>query len=163
MRRYIRHLIHDFWSLGRHFPAHVLAHIEQAITEQERTHDGELRFAVEAALSLSDLWHDVGSRARAIDVFSRLRVWDTERNSGVLVYLLLADARVEIVADRGISAKVPAAQWEAICHSMEARFREGQFENGVIEGLRAISALLTQHFPPVGDNPNELSNRPVVL
>lgn len=161
--RLIRHLVNDFWSINRTFPRAALERIEAAITAQERRHDGELRFAVEAALGMADLWHGVDARQRAIDLFARLHVWDTERNSGVLVYVLLADRRVEIVADRGIDARVGPGEWDRICRRMEVRFRAGEFEQGVLDGLGAISDLLAAHFPPVDDNPDELPNRPVVL
>ena len=145
------------------FPRSALQAIEDAIRAQELRHDGELRFAVESALPFSDLVRGVSARDRAIELFSRLRIWDTERNAGVLVYLLLADKRVEIVADRGIHARVGAAAWEAICGAMQREFAAGRFESGVVTGVQAISDLLATHFPPQDDNPDELSNRPVVL
>jgi uncharacterized membrane protein len=137
--------------------------IEKTITESERLHDGELRFAVEAGLEWHELLRGVTPRDRAIDVFSRLRVWDTEHNSGVLIYLLLADRRVEIVADRGIHAHVGVSGWREICLQMEQRFRAGAFEQGVVEGIAAISLVLQQHFPAREANPNELPDTPVVL
>ena len=105
----------------------------------------------------------ISARERAIELFSRLRIWDTEQNAGVLVYLLLADRRVEIVADRGIHSRVGATAWEAICGAMQREFAAGRFEPGVIAGIQAISDLLALHFPPRADNPDELPNRPVVL
>ena len=138
--------------------------IEAAIAEEERRHAGELRFAVEASLPFGELLSDLGSRERAVECFARLRVWDTEHNCGVLIYLLLADKRVEIVADRGIHARVGATAWEAICGEMQREFARGQFERGVVIGVRAISDLLAAHFPAgESDNPNELPDRPVVL
>jgi uncharacterized membrane protein len=161
--RFLRHLVMDSWSVRRAFPGRAMQAIERAIVEQERRHDGELRFAVEAALPLVDYLRGVSARSRAIDVFARLRVWDTEQNCGVLIYLLLADHRVEIVADRGINRKVGAAAWEAICGAMEREFAAGRFEQGVIAGVMAISDLLATHYPPRGENPDELANRPVVM
>ncbi len=137
--------------------------IERAIGEQERWHDGELRFAVEASLPLNDLLRGVSARDRAIELFGRLRVWDTEQNCGVLIYLLLADKRVEIVADRGIHNNVGAAAWEAICGAMQREFAAGRFEHGAVVGVQAISDLLATHYPPRGENPDELANRPVVI
>jgi len=137
--------------------------IERAIGEQERRHDGELRFAVEAGLPLIDLLRGVSARDRAIEVFGRLRMWDTEQNCGVLIYLLLADKRVEIVADRGIHQRVGVAAWESICGAMQREFAARRFEQGVIIGVQAISDLLATHYPPRGENPDELSNRPVIV
>jgi uncharacterized membrane protein len=140
-----------------------MAAIEAAIKRSETMHMGELRFAVEAGLDIHELWHGITPRQRAIEVFSQLRIWDTEHNSGVLIYLLLADRRVEIVADRGIHAKVGEAQWQVICREMENHFRTGGFEQGVLEGITAISSLLHQHFPAHGAHADELPNSPVVL
>ncbi len=161
--RFCRHLVSDHWSVRYAFPPRALKAIEDAIAAQERRHDGELRFAVEAALPFFDLVRGISARERAIELFSRLRIWDTEQNAGVLVYLLLADRRVEIVADRGIHSKVGATAWEAICGAMQREFAAGRFEPGVVAGIQAISDLLALHFPPRADNPDELPNRPVVL
>jgi hypothetical protein len=161
--RFFRHLLSDYWSVRYAFPPRAMKTIEETIAAQERRHDGELRFAVESALPFFDLLRGVSARDRAIELFSRLRIWDTEQNAGVLVYLLLADKRVEIVADRGIHARVGGAAWEAICGAMQREFAAGRFESGVVTGLQAISDLLATHFPPRGENPDELSNRPVVL
>jgi uncharacterized membrane protein len=141
----------------------VLSAIGAAVGESEKSHDGELRFAVEAGLHPRPLWRGQSARGRAEELFSSLRVWDTRHNSGVLIYVQLVDRRIEIVADRGINAKVPQHQWDAICLRMEAAFRERHFEAGVLEAIREITALLARHFPPRGDNPNELPDRPVVL
>jgi uncharacterized membrane protein len=161
--RFLNHLVTPDWYARRAFTPVVLARIEAAIARSEQAHRGEIRFALEGALELGPLLHGLTARARAIEVFSHLRVWDTEENTGVLVYLQLLDRDFEIVADRGISARVPQEQWEAICLRMEAAFRERRFEDGVIVGLNEITALLTQHFPARASNPNELSNKPVVL
>jgi TPM domain len=161
--RFLRHVLSDHWSVRYAFPPRTMKAIENAIAEQERRHDGELRFAVESALPFSDLVRGISARDRAIELFSRLRIWDTEQNAGVLVYLLLADKRVEIVADRGIHARVGEAAWEAICGAMQREFAAGGFEQGVITGVRAISDLLATHYPPRDQNPDELSNQPIVL
>lgn len=161
--RFFRHLLSDHWSVRYAFPQRAMAAIEGAIAAQEQRHDGELRFAVESALPFVDLMRGISARARAIELFSRLRIWDTEQNAGVLVYLLLADKRVEIVADRGIHARVGEAAWEAICGAMQREFAAGRFEAGVVTGVQAISDLLALHFPPRGENPDELSNQPIVL
>jgi uncharacterized membrane protein len=161
--RFLRHLLMDSWSVRWAFPLHAMKAIERAIVAQERRHEGELRFAVEAALPLVDFMRGVSARERAIEVFGRLRIWDTEQNCGVLIYLLLADRRVEIVADRGIDRKVGATAWEAICGAMQREFAAGRFEHGVILGVQAVSDLLAAHYPPRGENPDELPNRPVVI
>ncbi|MBS0335941.1 MAG: TPM domain-containing protein [Proteobacteria bacterium] len=161
--RWIRHLLLDDIAVRRDFPRPVLGAIERAIATQEKRHRGELRFVVEGGLPLGPLLAGRTARERALDVFSRLRIWDTEDNAGVLVYLLLADRRVEIVADRGIHARVGTAAWDAICGEMQAAFAGGRFEAGAILGIEAISDLLAGHFPPGDDNPNELPDTPVVL
>jgi uncharacterized membrane protein len=164
LKRLIRHLFTDHWSARRAFPAAALRAIEKAIGEEERRHVGELRFAVEASLPLAELLRGASAHDRAVDWFGRLRVWDTERNCGVLVYLLLADRCVEIVADRGIHARVGEAAWKAICSEMQREFAHDRFERGVVAGVRAIGELLAAHFPAVeGDKPNELPDRPVVI
>lgn len=163
LKRWMKHLLAGRWQVRQHFPQEAMASIGRAIDESERSHSGELRFAVEAGLEWFELWRGVTPRARAIEVFSQLRVWDTEQNSGVLIYLLLADRDVEIVADRGIHARVGDAAWQDICRAMEQQFRQGQFEQGVMEGVAAITTLLQHHFPAAPDNPNEMRNDPVVL
>lgn len=151
------------WQVGRAFPPATLAAIESAIAASETAHRGQLRFAVEGALPTAALRHGQSARDRAIDVFSRLRVWDTEHNSGVLIYLLLADRDVEIVADRGVHAKVGEAAWEGICRRMEADFRAGRYREGVLAGIDAVTRHLTEHYPAFGKPADELPDRPVVL
>lgn len=162
-KRLLRHLVTDHHSVRRAFPSAALQAIEKAIGEEERRHDGQLRFAVEASLPLGELLRGVDSRRRAIGWFGRLGVWDTHHNAGVLIYLLLADRRVELVADRGIHSKVGTAAWEAICGEMQQEFARGQFERGVVIGVRAISDLLAAHFPYSSEHRNELPDKPVVL
>jgi uncharacterized membrane protein len=163
LKRLLRHLFTDHQSVARAFPPEAMRAIEKAIGEEEKRHGGQLRVAVEAALPLADLMHGVGSRERAIGWFGRLHMWDTQHNAGVLIYLLLADRRVELVADRGIHAKVGSAAWEAICGEMQQEFARGQFERGAVIGVRAVSDLLAEYFPPSGDGGNELPDKPVVL
>jgi uncharacterized membrane protein len=163
MKRVLRHLFSDQFSVRRAFPAAAMDRITGAIARGEERHDGELRFAVEASLPLSYLLSGKSARDRAIDVFSQLRVWDTEHNSGVLIYVLLADRRVEIVADRGINAKVEDGAWKSICAQMQQAFGARRFEDGAVAGIAAISDLLAQHFPAGSSNPNELPDEPVVL
>jgi uncharacterized membrane protein len=164
LKRFFRHLFTGGGAIRRAFPEAAMRAIEQAIGEEEKRHVGELQFAIEAALPLPDLLAGTSERERAIEWFGRLRVWDTEHNCGVLIYLLLADRRIEIIADRGIHSNVGAAAWEAICGEMQREFAGGRFEHGVVLGVRAISDLLATHFPAEGiENPNELRDRPVVL
>jgi len=162
-KRLVRHHFMPPWAWRRAFPRSTLDAIEAAIRASEATHGGEIRFAIENSLHGTLVRRGMSGRERAIEMFSNLRVWDTEHNSGVLVYLLLADHNIEIVADRGIAARVDPAAWEAVAQTMEAAFRQGEFERGALEGIRQISALLAAHFPPSGHNPDELENRPVIV
>jgi uncharacterized membrane protein len=163
IRRIGRHLLEHRWRIRRIFPPNVLAAIEQAIKAGETTHSGQLRFVVEGALDGKPLFRDQPARERALDVFSHLRIWDTAHNNGVLIYLLLADRQVEIVADRGIDARVGAAGWKKICGEMENDFSAGHFQRGAIKGIEAVSRQLAAHFPKHGAGPNELPDAPVVL
>src|ERR1700761_7536281 len=135
IRRISKHLLAHRWQARRLFPPKTLAAIEQAIRKGEATHSGQVRFVVEGALDGAPLFRDQSARERALDIFSQLRIWDTVHNNGVLIYLLLADRDVEIIADRGIDAHVGRAGWDAICRDMEAAFRDGRFEHGVLAGI----------------------------
>jgi uncharacterized membrane protein len=163
IRRIARHLVEHHWRARRVFTPRVLADIEQAIKAGEATHCGQLRFVVEGALDGRPLFRNQPARERALDIFSHLRIWDTAHNNGVLIYLLLADRKVEIVADRGIDSKVGAARWETICRDMEADFRSGQFKAGIIKGIAAVSRELAKHFPPDVHPRNELPDKPIVI
>jgi uncharacterized membrane protein len=163
IRRIGKHLIAHHWQARRRFPRRVLATIEQSIKDGEATHSGQIRFVVEGALDGAPLFRNQPARERALDIFSHLRIWDTVHNNGVLIYLLLADRDVEIVADRGIDAKVGAAGWEKICADMETDFKAADFEGGVIRGIQAVSRQLAKYFPPHGKGPNELPDTPVVI
>lgn len=162
--RILRHFFTGNLAVRRAFSAASLRAIEQAIKQSETGHDGEIRFAVEATLHTLPLFRGLSARERAIEVFSQLRVWDTERNNGVLIYLLLADRNVEIIADRGIHARIGGEGLEKICREMEISFRQGRFEAGVIAGIRSIGSHLQRHFPSERQGgENELPDRPVVL
>ncbi len=164
IQRMIQHLMTGNMAVKAAFPPRSLHAIEQAIRETEASHTGQIRFAVEAALDFVALRHNQTAGERAVEIFSQLRVWDTEHNNGVLIYLLLADRDVEIVADRNIHARLGQAAWEAICRDMEAAFRLGKFEAGVMQGVRAVGSHLQRHFPrKSSDIPNELPDKPIVL
>ena len=158
-----KHLIEHHWRVRRLFPQRVLDAIEQAIKAGETTHAGQVRFVVEGALDGRPLLRGQTARGRALEMFSHLRIWDTAHNNGVLIYLLLADRQVEIVADRGIDAKVGASGWQKICADMEADFRAGNFGSGSIRGIEAVSRQLARFYPAHGKGPNELPDAPVVM
>ncbi len=163
LQRIARHLLTTALSVHKRFPPQVRQAIEQAIGASEAKHSGEIRFAVEATLDLRSLLQGKTAHERALEVFSTLGVWDTEANTGVLIYVLLADRQVEIVADRGINHQVEPAAWQAVCHGMVEAFRQGDFEAGSVQGVRAVSILLERHFPAPPVNPNELPNRVELL
>ncbi|MEO8319322.1 MAG: TPM domain-containing protein [Bradyrhizobium sp.] len=158
-----KHLLHHHWWKKRYFPPKVLAAIEAAIKAGEATHSGQVRFVVEGALDGAPLFRNQSARERALDLFGQLRIWDTANNNGVLIYLLLADRNVEIVADRGIDAKVGTVGWEQICAAMEVDFKAQNFEGGAIKGIEAVSRALAAHFPRSGGGVNELPDAPVVI
>jgi uncharacterized membrane protein len=162
-KRLLRHLWVGAPERDRLFPKPVLERITGAIAAAEAKHHGEIRFAVEPSLSAAEVAKGVPARAKALEAFARLGVWDTEANNGVLIYLLLADRDVEIVADRGVHAKVGPEGWEAICRAMEAEFRAGRFEAGVLAGIAAVGAHLETHFPRTGADVNELPDAPALL
>ena len=163
IKRIVRHLFATEGQVGRAFPRIVLKAIEKAIAASEGEHAGEIRFAVDAALDGRPLFKGQSSRDRALDVFSQLRVWDTQHNTGLLIYLLLADRTVEIVADRGIHDKVGTQEWEKICKSMETAFKQSNFEGGVIAGVQSVTQHLKAHFPVNPHDRNELPDKPVIL
>lgn len=136
---------------------------DKAIRERHRAHIGQIRFAVEGALHIEALLQGLSARERAIDVFSELRVWDTEHNNGVLIYLLLADHDVEIVADRGVHTPMKPGEWEAVCRQMEAAFKLGNYQAGVLRGIEEVTALLKRHFPVQQEKRDELPSKPAVL
>jgi len=165
LKRLIQHAVKTPQSVNRAFPPDVLKRIEETIAEGERTHSGEIRFAVEAALPWSYLRRNAPARERAEMLFGKLRVWDTEDNNGVLIYVELADQRIEVVADRGVARHVPNARWDEISNMMRERFRTGEFQEGSIAAVRAVSELLVERFrlPDGATNPNQLSDAPTVL
>jgi uncharacterized membrane protein len=167
--RLIKHVAATHWRTRMVFPARTLDAIEQAIGRVEATHTGEIRFAIETALTPWHVLCGVTPRARALEAFAHLKVWDTELNNGVLIYVQLADRSVEIVADRGFAGWVSQSEWDAVCRLMEQHFRAGRFEAGSIAGVDAIGALLARHFPASGaqaqgrESRNQLPDRPTLL
>lgn len=163
IKRFLTHLSISQTAVRRYFPPRVMDNIEQHIKQSETYHAGQICFAVEVALPLNLLFRQQTARTRAIQVFSDLHVWDTEHNNGVLIYLLLADRDVEIVADRGIHTRLGQPVWEQICQAMEDEFRAGKFEQGVLQGIAQVTHHLAQHYPSDGSQRNELSNQPIVI
>jgi uncharacterized membrane protein len=161
--RFFRHAFATAIGARRRFPKHTLDRIEHAIRESETRHGGEIRFVVETGLEGSRLWSNVTPRARAEEVFARVGAWDTELDNGVLIYVLLADRDVEILADCGFNGKVGKEEWESVCREMERHFAEGHFETGSLAGVEGVSRLMARHFPPAAREPNELPDRPVLL
>ena len=167
LARLIRHVAATHWGTRRRFPAATLDAIEEAIGRVEGSHSGEIRFAIETALTPWHVLRGVAPRHRALEVFGALRVWDTEGNNGVLIYVELADRTVEIIADRGVARRVNQSEWEAVCRLMEEHYRAGRFRDGSIAGVDAVGALLSQHFPADAAQRrpahNELPDRPTLL
>ncbi|WP_449429400.1 TPM domain-containing protein [Rhodanobacter umsongensis] len=164
IRRVLANLFGGWFQLRRRFPSALLDEMSAAIAVGERTHRGEICFALEARLAPLAVLEGLDAPTRARQVFGQLRVWDTEHNSGVLFYVLMAEHRIEIVADRGIAAQVTAAEWEVICARMRDRYASGQWREGSLAGIAAAHALLARHFPGNDKaNPDELPDRPVLL
>ncbi len=164
LSRLVCHLWHTPLGTRRAFPPAVQEAIRQAIATGEQSHRGEIRFVVEGDWPLIDVLRQKTLRERALEVFGVARVWDTEENTGLLIYVLLCEHRVEIVADRGLHAATGTAAWEGICANMAAAFREGKFAAGSVAAVNAVEALLQQHFhASAKGNPNELPDMPIIL
>jgi uncharacterized membrane protein len=163
LKRALRHLFSTRNEAERAFPPATLAAIAEAITAGEQTHRGEVRVVVEKSLPLSAVWEGVGNRQRAISLFADYGIWDTEDNCGVLIYVNLADHKVDIVADRGINRKIEAATWQAICGTLTQGFAQGRFHEATLDAIKQVNALLREHFPSNGSRPNELPDKPLML
>ncbi len=161
--RTLKHLFSTRWGTRRRFTPDVLRRIEAAIEDVERRHAGEIRFAIETAFDLPDLWYGRTPRERAVLVFGHLGIWDTAGNNGVLIYVLMADRDVEIVADRAIAARVPQADWVTVCQEMKDHYKAGRFAEGSEAGIARIGRMLATHFPGEAGDRNEQPNRPVML
>lgn len=161
-RRVFKHRWLDDHLAHKVLPPAALQRLSERVSKSELRHSGEIRVYVEAALPLSYLLRDASARERAIAVFGKQRVWDTEHNNGVLIYLLLAERALEIVADRGINRWVSAAQWQALAQQMSEAFRASAYEQGLAQAIDAIDNLLALHFAlaPGQANPNELPDVP---
>lgn len=163
IQRALRHLRSTRSTAERAFPQATLSALAAAIATGERTHRGEVRLVIERALPLSAAWSGVSNRQRAIALFADYGIWDTEDNCGVLIYVNLADRKVDIVADRGIDRKIDAATWQAVCDTMTRGFARGEFEAAALAAIGQVNALLQRHFPSDGARANELPNRPLML
>ena len=161
--RVLRHLFATHWGTRRRFTSEVLARIEKTLRQIEGQHAGELRFAIETAFDLPELWYGTTPRQRALQVFGQLGVWDTAGNNGVLIYVLMADHDVEIIADRAITARVSQVEWDTVCRDMENHFRAGRFAEGSETGIAAVGKLLAEHFPGRGGDRDEQPNQAVLL
>ena len=165
--RFLRHVLTPAWLVRRKFPPTLLEQIGRRIGELERSHPGEVRFVVEHALELGDVLSGLTPRERALEVFALLRVWDTEHNNGVLVYVLHAEHAVEIVADRGLARCVAQTEWDALCRDVQTEFRAGRFGPGSLAAIDGAARLLERHFPghAAGRAPgrNELPDQPLLL
>ena len=163
MKRLMQNIFGGWFRLSSWFPATTLTRIRDVIAEGERHHAGEICFAVEARYSFISVLNGLQTRQRANQVFSMLRVWDTQDNSGVLLYLHLAEHRVELIADRGIAARVDGSQWQTICEELTHDISAGPADAAVLTCIAKINALLIMHFPADNDNTQELPNEPVIL
>ncbi len=161
LSRILKHRWHDEHDAARLLKPAALDRLESQVAHSENHHSGEIRLCVEASLPLSYLWRDATARERAVTMFGRLRVWDTENNNGVLIYLLLAEHAIEIVADRGLARVAPQSHWDSVLGGMRQAFQRGEFEQGLSAAVQAVDAMLAQHFPVATgqNNPDELPNR----
>lgn len=168
IKRIFRHRWVDESATQRASAPDMLQRLQQRVAASEQRHSGEVRIYIEAGLPLSYLWTDAPTRQiarqRALDLFSQLGVWDTAANNGVLIYLLLAEHAIEVVADRGVNGRVHPSVWPTLVTRMSAAFKQAQFEDGLTNALAEVSALLVQHFPLGANevNPNELPDAPIL-
>ncbi len=160
--RVLRHLVTSRLSARRAFPPETLDAIERAIHDVEASHEGEIVFVIEGALETPSLLCGLTARERALEWFARLRVWDTEKNNGVLIYVLLADHRVEVLADRGINMRAGELAWKSVCREMEVAFSRGEYREGAVGGVRSVAQHLAKHFGSSGPRSNELPNKPII-
>ena len=162
-KRFWRHVAMTPAKARRAFTDSTMDKIALAIADGERRHRGEVCFVIEPELTTAQLWQGLSVRARAREVFVAQGVWNTEENNGVLVYVLLADESVEIVADRGVDARVSSSEWKAVVDAMDAHFREGRHEEGALAGVNGVGELLARHFPDTGEGRNQIPDRPIMM
>jgi uncharacterized membrane protein len=158
-----RHASSSSAAARRAFPPATLKAIGDAITAGEQTHRGEVRLIVEKAMPLGLVWRGASNRERALALFAEYAMWDTEEHCGVLLYVNLADRKVEIVADRGIDRKIDAPTWQQVCATQTAGYARGEFHDSTLAAIAQVNALLRQHFPATGPRPNELPDEPIML
>lgn len=163
IRRVLRHMGSSAAEARRAFPPQSLADIADAIGKGEQTHRGEVRLIVEKAMPLDAVWEGMTNRQRAVALFADYGVWDTEDNCGVLIYVNLAEHKIDIVADRGISRKIDHATWQAVCETMTAGFKRGEFHDSTLAAIGRVNELLRTHFPAEGGDRNELPDHPIML
>lgn len=161
--RVVRHARSSAGAARKAFPPETIKAITDAITAGEQTHRGEVRLVVEKSLPVGAVWSGVSDRERALALFADYGIWDTEDNCGVLIYVNLADRKVEIVADRGIDRKIGPAIWQAVCRTLTEGYARGEFHNSTLAAIEHVNTLLRQHFPSDGPRPNELPDRPLIL
>ncbi len=162
--RLLKHRRLDEGDARRALGAGAPSRIAARVASSEALHTGQIRVCIEAGLPLSYLRRAAPARERAVTMFGKLGVWDTEHNNGVLLYVLLAEQAIEIVADRGLARRGEAGEWERIAAVMGQAFRAGRFEDGVNQGIDAVGALLQANFEraPGQGNPNELPDEPMI-
>jgi len=163
LTRCLRHMFTTGFAVRRAFPKPTLEAIQASIASGEKIHRAQVRLAIEPALALPDLLHGMSARQRARDLFAHYRIWDTEENCGILIYINLADHKVEILADRAVGRALGANEWRQICNTMTQGFSEGKFHESTLAGLQQLNNLLGTNFPSSGSTSNELSNRPLIL
>ncbi len=161
--RWMKHLFTTHTAGKRAFPPETLKAIETAIAEGESLHCAEVRLIVEHSLSACAVFHRITSRQRAIELFSHYKIWDTEENCGVLIYVNIADRKVEIIADRAVEKEITHKEWHAVCRTMTEGFAQGEFHHSSAAAMAQLNTLLHSHFPASGEHPNQLPNTPIVL
>ena len=165
IKRIFKHRWLDESDSRKAVPAELAERLRRRVVASEQRHTGEVRICVEAGLPLSYLWRNATARQRAVTLFGKFRVWDTAHNNGVLIYLLLADHAIEIVADRGLNAVVTPAQWQEMIRHLSQALRDNRYEDGLTQALEEVSAVLVEHFalPSGAANPDELSDLIVLM
>lgn len=163
IKRLFTHLFFPSWRVSPYFPQRSLDRLEAKIVESEYTHLGQIRFVVESGWNAAAIWQGKTPRERALEWFGLTRAWDTERNTGVLIYVSFADHAIEIIADRGIAKRVDNAVWKKICREMRPFFTDKSYIVGLEVGLDEVTKVLQQVFAR-GEEAyhNELSDEVIV-